>query len=446
MTSKRISLLFLFGSVLILILGLSFGVIGGLQYIIPELFKECLPFMKTRPLHVTLVITWIISGAVGGIYYYFPNATGVNWYSPKFCLLHFFILMLTTVSIIISYLLGKFGGREYMEYPPVLAIGILVTWIIFTINFLFTIKRMIGKWPVYIWMWTTGILFFLLTYLESYLWLLPYFRDNIIRDVTVQWKSLGSMVGSWNMLIYGTAFYLMEVISDDKHLARSKKVFFFYFLGLTNLMFNWGHHTYIVPAAPYIKNISYIISMTELLILGNIIWNWRKTVNVAVKNFYFFPYRFLLASDVWIFLNLILAIFISIPAINYYTHGTHITVAHAMGTTIGINSMILFGSVFYILTKEDESFINSHKKLIAFGFWVFNIFLIIFWIALLYAGYIKSIMMVPGITNNFIEVMKKLEPIFRFFTIAGIVVYGEMIILSYVACRRFFLIFFNRNK
>lgn len=59
-------------------------------------------------------------------------------------------------------------------------------------------------------MWLTGLFFFLFTYMESYLWLFPYFRNNVINDMTVQWKSYGSMVGSWNMLIYGCSIFLME--------------------------------------------------------------------------------------------------------------------------------------------------------------------------------------------------------------------------------------------
>ena len=216
----------------------------------------------------------------------------------------------------------------------------MLSWIPFTINFFFTLKPNYKTAPVYIWMWSTGIIFFFITMSESYLWLFDFFHTNIVRDVTVQWKALGSMVGSWNMLIYGTGMYVMEQTSGNSKPSRSPIAFFFYFLGLTNLMFNWGHHTYIVPAAPWIRNVAYFISMTELLILANIIWQWRKTMNEARKNYHRMPFRLLSYADAWILLNLTLAIIISVPAWNYYTHGTHITVAHAMSATIGINTML----------------------------------------------------------------------------------------------------------
>src|SRR6185369_4877587 len=206
-----------------------------------------------------------------------------------------------------------------------------------------------------------------------------------------------------------------EKISGNMKIATSPLTFFFYFLGLTNLMFNWGHHTYIVPAASWIKNVSYIISMTELLILGNIIWKWRKSVSVARKSFHLFPYRFLSAADAWIFLNLILAIIISVPAVNRYTHGTHITVAHAMGATIGINTMILFASLFFI-AEQNSFFINF--RIVKYGFWITNFSLLLFWISLIGSGIVKAVEKEKDTAFPFI--MQKLSPWFHAFTGAGL--------------------------
>ena len=93
------------------------------------------------------------------------------------------------------------------------------------------------NWPVYYWMWATGIVFMIYHFTEAHLWLLPYFRDHFIQNISLQWKSGGSYVGSWNMLVYGTSLFVMSKISNDDSYAKSKKAFFFYFLGLTNLMF-----------------------------------------------------------------------------------------------------------------------------------------------------------------------------------------------------------------
>lgn len=420
MKTSRISFLFIAAALVALLAGLFAGVIGGFQYILPEFLKEVLPFNKTRPIHVSLVITWIFTAALGGVYYYLPQISGRKLYSTFLAQAHLVLLLFTGAFILIAYFLGYFGGREYLEFPPIFALPMLLTWLLFTVNFIFTINWNVREWPVYMWMWTTGVFFFLITFGESYLWKFAFFGNDVVRDMTVQWKANGSMVGSWNMLIYGIAFYVMEKISGDKKLATAPSTFFFYFLGLTNLMFNWGHHTYIIPAAPWIKNTAYIISMTELLILGNIIRNWSKTVSASLKHIHFIPYRFLIAADVWIFLNLVLAILLSIPSVNQYTHGTHITVAHAMGTTIGINSMLLLASIFYILSLEDSRFISANLVRLKLGLWLSNISLLVFWIALLAAGITKAVHSSPGEVTNFQALMHSLSVVFELFTFAGI--------------------------
>ncbi|HNS12190.1 MAG TPA: cbb3-type cytochrome c oxidase subunit I [Bacteroidia bacterium] len=416
---SRLVLFFISISMIFLFVGMLFGVIGSLQYIFPAWLREAFSFATVRPLHVSLVISWIFTAATGGVYYYIQDITGRHVHSIRLAWLHAMLLLFVSICTFVAYSMGKFGGREYLEFPPWLGVPIVFYWVLFMFNFFKTIRISLKTAPIYIWMWATGLVFFLITFLESQLWLIGFFGENIIRDTTVQWKALGSMVGSWNMLVYGTAFYVMEKISGNSNVANSKQTFFFYFLGLTNLMFNWGHHTYIVPASPLIRNIAYIISMTELLILANIIRQWRSTLDQAKKNIHHVPYRFLLAADFWIFFNLMLAIAISIPAINLYTHGTHITVAHAMGTTIGINTMILFASITYLVSRVSIINFMRSKLWIIRGFWLSNFGLVFFWILLLFVGFKKALNQNIDPHNVLFE---KLMPFFGAISFFGIII------------------------
>ncbi|MBP6334314.1 MAG: cbb3-type cytochrome c oxidase subunit I [Bacteroidia bacterium] len=413
----RLSSFFVNIALILFFVGLFFGVLGSFQYIFPEWMRNTFPFSRIRPLHVSMVISWIFTAASGGIYFFIREYTGKKLYSETMAWVHAILLLFVLTGTFSAYSLGKFGGREYLEFPAWIGVPLIAYWLLFMFNFFQSMKSAFRNAPVYIWMWSTGLIFFLITFLESQLWLLNFFGDNIVRDTVVQWKALGSMVGSWNMLIYGTAFYLMEKIAKDDKISRSPLTFFFYFLGLTNLMFNWGHHTYIVPASPWIKHVAYIISMTELLILFNIIRLWRSSLQSAQRNFYVIPYRFISAADFWIFLNLILAIVMSVPAINAYTHGTHITVAHAMGTTIGINSMILFASISYMSEKKSGTEFKLSEKKLKQGFWISNISLLIFWIALLLAGFTKSVLQDTLIHP---VIFQKMMPYFKVITISGI--------------------------
>jgi len=401
---------------LALAVGMFFGVIGGFQFLFPDFLRELL-FTKTRPLHVSLVVAWIFLIAIGGIYHYLPRQCGMKLYSERAVNWHFWIFVVTGLAILGCYLSGQFGGREYFEFPPVLSIPIFLTWILFGINYFMTVRQDKKSWPVYYWMWGTGIVFFFITYMEAHLYLIPYFRDTMVREIMVQWKSYGALTGSWNMLAYGTALYVATRISGSDQYARSKMAFGLFFLGFFNLIFGWAHHTYIVPSETWIRTFAYFVSMTELFIFGKIIWDWRSSLSDWQKNRYCNAYRFLFAADIWVFINLGLALVISVPAFNLITHGTHITVAHAMGSTIGINTMILLASIFYVIREELPQNVHADcTPQIKFGFWMANVSLAVFFMALVLAGIGKGLY--DG--ESFQDMMLSIRPFLVVFTLSGV--------------------------
>ena len=411
-----IGLRFMRLGILALAAGMLFGVIGGFQFLFPEFLQELL-FTKTRPMHVSMVVSWIFLVAIGGVYFYLPRQCGMTLFSAKAANAHFWIFLVTGLVIIGCYLSGRFGGREYFAFPPILSLPIFLTWILFGVNYFKTVTQDKKPWPIYYWMWGTGIVFFFLTYMESHLYLIPYFRENMVRELMVQWKSYGALTGSWNMLVYGTALYLATKIGGSEKYARSKMAFGLYFLGLFNLMFGWAHHTYLVPSDTWIRTFAYFVSMTELYIFGKIIWDWRSSLEDWQKGRYCNAYRFLIATDIWVFVNLGLALIISVPYLNMFTHGTHITVAHAMGSTIGINTMILLASIFYVIREELPEAVHARcSSQLRIGYWTANLSLAVFFTALVFAGLGKGLY--DG--NSFQEMMTGIRPFLIVFTISGV--------------------------
>ncbi|MEJ8755626.1 cbb3-type cytochrome c oxidase subunit I [Pontibacter sp. H259] len=428
--SRSIGFLSIATGLCFLVAGILFGTLGGVFYLFPQELRDLLPFTKLRPLHVSSIIFWILFTAIGGLYLYLPRHKAKL--ANKLGLGQYMLLFTAAIAILGCYAVGIFGGREYWEYPPVLGIFIATSFILLALNFYKGLrhKPALEKWPVYRWMWLSGIVFFLFSFAESYLWLIPYFKQNLVRDMAVQWKSYGALVGSWNMLINGSALFVMEKISNDKTTARSPLTFFMFFLGLFNLMFNWGHHFYNLPVSNTIRYTAYLVSMTELLILAKIIWNWRNSLSQAQKYKHLLPYRFFTVADIWILLNLVMAILMSVPAINLYTHGTHVTVAHAMGTTIGINTMLLLASVSYACIKFRNGFSLSQVKLLNRGLYLSNASLLVFWLALIGAGVTKAILQTdnPEIPHAFL--MQQLAPWFIGFAASGFGLAAGIILMA----------------
>lgn len=385
MKNSTYPLYYILVGLLSLALCLLVGLLSGVQYVIPDFIKENLPFTVLRPLHTLFALSWIFMAAIGGIFWYIQN----DKVNPVMMKWQFWILFITGLLIVISYLFKKFEGKEYLEFPHWFYIPILLGWLLFGIYYFRVMWRNFSQWPVYYWMWGTGILLMIFHFTEAHLWILPYFRENYIQNLTMQWKSGGAYVGAWNMLVYGSSMYIMEKSSENDFYSRSKTAFFFFFLGLINVMFNWAHHVYAVPNSGWIRYAAYLVSMTEWIILLRIIYLWKKNLANEKKIFYSSSYSFMMLSELWIFINLFLAILLSIPALNLFTHGTHITVAHSMGTIIGINTTILLSSICFILDKI-KAISNNTKRYIVIGTKIFNLSFICFFITLLVMGVERS--------------------------------------------------------
>lgn len=381
-------------AVFLLWFGLLMGLVGALVYLIPNWKWDFFSMDKIRPLHVSAMIFWILSGAmivvlrglslVSGELNRIRLMRGLKW---------------TWISGIICVFLalasGFFGGREYWEFPFVFSVIIAFSWIFFLWQVIYHLRR-IRVWPVYVWMWMTGAFFFMFEFVENYLWLIPYFRNHLVLDMTVQWKVNGSIVGAWNQMIYGTAFFIIERISKDKSYALSRTAYVMYFLGMFNLMFNWGHHVYTMPTLPWVKWVGYAVSMTEWVFFFRIIWQWKSTLDEMSKHEHIYAYKFIMASEFWVFLNMLQAVLMSIPAINVFTHGTHFTVAHAMGTTIGINTMILLAAFHCLFRREDGTKVGASAT---YSFWIVQISLFVFWLAFVLMGLSKALWYMAG-TNE----------------------------------------------
>lgn len=428
--NHKFSPYFIKTGLIFLLIALLFGLAGALEYIIPGLWRNSFSFEKIRPLHVSAALFWILISATGSLLYFLREYANkplrfhkwIKWSYLAFASLFFLIL--------ISYFFGVFGGREYWEFHPLFAIPLVLSWCLFALLVLSNLKTLKNQ-PVYIWMWLTGTLFFLFTYVESNLWLIPEIRNHLVKDMTIQWKSYGSLVGSWNMLIYGSSIYLMDKIAGNQKYAYSNMAFGLFFLGLFNLMFNWGHHVYTLPTQAYVKHIGYLVSMTELFILGRIIYLWKASLSDAKKNFHIHAYRFIFAADVWVFLTLGLAIAMSVPALNVFMHGTHVVVAHTMGATIGINSMLLLAFAFYILKKNQ---INDQKMKRAYM--LIQGSLLFFWLALIIAGFLKSYWQFNEPDIAYGEMIKSLRPWFFAFFISGLGLIAGLCIIVFELLKR----------
>jgi nitric oxide reductase subunit B len=417
----------------LLLMGLLWGHLASESYRMKEATSGILPFSVLRPLHVSSVYFGIIISGLAlmlwGLYRENLLKQHLSWLK-----VHLFLWIIALTGIFVSYFSGNFGGREYWEFPPIWSIPIILSYMLLLWIYIRNLTP-VKSWPVYYWMWLSGLVFFLFVFLENYLWLFPFFQQDLVSDITIQWKVNGSIVGAVNQIVYGVAMYLMVKISGDDAFAKKPIVFALFFLGLFNLMFNWGHHIYLVPTDRSIHHISYAVSMTEWIILIRIFYLFKRQLKEQKTFYALFPYRFLMAADYWVMLNLFLALLMSIPIINLFTHGTHITVAHAMGTTIGINTMIILAGAFYLIVPKMS---KLSSQILHTLFWGVQASLLLMLSFLITMGIIKGKWQITPSELTFSKLQDSLQPYIYGFIASGTVLFITMtLLLGYLLFKSF---------
>src|SRR5690606_20098332 len=180
---------------LLLMSALVFGILSSWAYLYPEAFNKSLPFYQLRPIHTSSALFFIISGGTLGILLYTKDVFVKTQLQSKLEKAFIITWCVTILSIFAAYAMKQFSGREYWEFQPLLAIPLLLSWTTLMITYFISWYKTKNIKPLYIWMWSTGIFFFFLTFIEQNLWQIPWFRQSVLRELTVQWKANGSMVG-----------------------------------------------------------------------------------------------------------------------------------------------------------------------------------------------------------------------------------------------------------
>ncbi|MHC4960348.1 MAG: cbb3-type cytochrome c oxidase subunit I [Planctomycetota bacterium] len=353
-TSERMTLTLAACAVACILLSLLMGAFAALYYV-PEIGatmkRAGISLMQLRPLHTTFASAWIYLGAVTCVYAFLfheygePDA-GDKWRFKA----HMVLWGVAGLGVLVTLPFGVTSGREYLGFHPFFSLLVAAGWVLFAITFFKKISKGFWSRPVYVYMWACGILLFLYTFAEGHAYLFEGVRGRPVVDLQVQWKSCGTLVAAFNQMVYGSLIWVAERMTGDRSTSQSKKAFALLGLGMLNSFTNYAHHTYHLPQSHLIKWIAFVVSMLEILILvgvyREVVAHLRKPRPGALD--FRVAKRFIELSKCWNLFLLSLALLISIPPLNALIHGTHVVMAHAMGSELAIDSYILF-AVFAFL-------------------------------------------------------------------------------------------------
>ncbi|MDP6933673.1 MAG: cbb3-type cytochrome c oxidase subunit I, partial [Myxococcota bacterium] len=326
----------------------------GVFYTVPSVgvrMRELgVDFTALRPLHTGFAAAWVFLGGLTAVHRYLQEQAGPMTGGDRWRLrVQLVCWAVAGLGILVTLPLGITSGREYMGHHPWLSVPILVGWLAFTWNFFRVVGPGFFSRPIYVTMWGVGCLFFLYTFTEQHLWLLEGVFGDPVVDRRIQWKATGTLVGSFNLFMYGALVYAWEKLTGDDSYGHSRLAYALFGVGLLNSFTNFAHHTYHLPQSHAVKWIAFVVSMTELILFFRVVQelliSLRGSERMCPDNT-----RLLLISAKWWTAAMVFSsVLISIPPLNALVHGTYAIAGHAMGTMIGIDTFVLLGVLIALL-------------------------------------------------------------------------------------------------
>ena len=354
--AERMQMTLMASALVCLALSLLFGFLAALYYI-PEIsaraVKAGISLVQLRPLHTTFASAWLFLGAVTAVQKYLSDEFGLPTANEaRRFRLQMILWGLAGLAAAITLPLGITSGREYVGFHPSISALIAGGWLLFAWTFFARVGPDFFKRPVYVYMWAAGILYFLYTFAEAHAWLLDGVWQRPVADLQIQWKSCGALVAAFNQMVYGGLTYFGAKHSGDERIGHSRTAFALFGVGLLNSLTNYAHHTYHLPQSHAIKWIAFAVSMLEIILLLRLLHEVSSALRLRRRPLWEhinITERLTSLAKHWNVFLLTLALAISVPPWNSLIHGTHVVMAHAMGSELAIDTYILLGLFAWVL-------------------------------------------------------------------------------------------------
>ncbi len=431
--SQKIALAYFIVAMALFAVQIIVGVTIGYIYLQPTFLADLTPFNVLRMLHTNSLIVWLLVGFFGVTYYIIPEEAEREIESPAIAYLQLAILVLGTAGVVVTYLFDLFHGnfllgkqgREFIEQPLWVQLGIIVAALMFLYNVTMTVLKgrktavanvlLLGLW---------GIAIFFLFVL--------YNPDNLALDKMFWWWIVHLWVeGVWELVLAAIlAFLMLKLTGVDREIVE-KWIYGIAALSLFTGILGTGHHYYWIGTPGYWQWIGSIFSTLEVvpffamvLFAFTMVWKGQRNhpnkaamlwaLGCAVLAFF--------GAGIWGFLH-------TLAPVNYYTHGTQITMSHGhlafYGAYVCINLAFITYAMPKLLGREPYN-----QVLNMVSFWVMSGAMAFITFSLTFAGAVQvHLQRVNG--EAFMDVQNQLGFFYLMREGAGIVVLIAVLLYLY---------------
>ncbi|WP_121822013.1 nitric-oxide reductase large subunit [Halostella salina] len=371
-------------------------------------FLSLLPFAMAKTWHIDLGILWIATLWLGAGLFLPALLTG---YEPRNQATYVKGLLVALVVVVVGGLsgiwLGANGyidgelwwiigneGLEYLEVGRLWQFGLLAGFLGWAALVARGFKPLLDREPRYglahMILYAGGSIALLFVAGTLYT---P--ETNIVVTEFWRWWVVHMWVeGAFEFFIVAIVGLTLVSMNLLKKSSAEKAVAFEALLVMGSGVIGVSHHYWWIGQPDVWLPLGSVFSTLELIplvfILYEALGEYRAMRGAGESFPYTLPFAFIVASGLWNFVGAgVLGFFINLPIINYYEHGTYLTVAHAHAAMFGAFGFLAIGMSTYLLRITTRSEAWSSRRL-WWAFWTWNVGLaLMVLISLLPVGFLQ---------------------------------------------------------
>jgi len=328
---------------------------------------QILPFAIAKTWHIDLGVLWIATTWLGAGLFLPPLLTG---HEPTRQSTYIDALLAAVVVVVVGGLggiwLGSNGyldgplwwllgneGLEYLEVGKLWQAGLLVGFVLWALLSIRGLKPLLDREPVYglahMILYAGGSIALLFT---AGFFFTP--TTNIAVTEFWRWWVVHMWVeGAFEFFIVAIVGLTLVSMNLLRRRSAEKAVMLQALLVMSTGVIGVSHHYWWVGMPDFWVPVGSVFSTLELIPLVFILYEalgQYRTMSGDGDFPYRLPFMFIVASGVWNFVGAgVLGFFINLPLINYYEHGTYLTVGHAHAAMFGAFGFLALGMVTYML-------------------------------------------------------------------------------------------------
>lgn len=433
--SQSVAKLYFIAAIALFVAQILFGLIMGLQYVMGDFLFPEIPFNVARMVHTNTLIVWLLMGFMGAAYYLVPEEAERELHSPKLAVILFWVFLGAAGATVLAYLTINYAdlakltgndllptmGREFLEQPTIIKIGIVVVVLGFLYNIGMTILK--GRKTTINLVLLVGLVGLAVFFLFSF-----YNPENLVKDKYFWWWTVHLWVeGVWELILGAIlAFVLIKTTGVDREVIE-KWLYVIIAMALITGIIGTGHHYYWIGAPEYWQWWGSIFSALEpipffmmTLFAFNMVNSRRREHpnKVAVLWALGTGVMAFLGAGVWGFLH-------TLAPVNYYTHGSQITAAHGHMAFYGAYVMIVLTMISYAMPLlRGRAGANSNKSQVVemWSFWLMTVSMVFITLFLTGAGILQVWLQRYSETPQpFMQVQEQIAIFYWMREIAGVI-------------------------